>query len=114
MPSTPSKGSRSRWGMARFELETNYDKVKSIVASTPNYTVAHDQLVASETITITYAAFVRTWKKLQSERVEDPAVSAGNTAEDFSPQDENKARKPLPELNKFTVPTGSDGVRDQW
>ncbi|PVB60387.1 hypothetical protein DCO57_17335 [Labrenzia sp. 011] len=27
---------------------------------------------------------------------------------------QGKTRKPLPEISKFTVPTGSDAVREQW
>lgn len=121
MPSTPSKGPRSRWGMARFELETNYAEIQPVVKSAPNYTVAYEQLLKDKIITITYAAFVRTWKKIQAERGEQPrnAKAPAQKPTEAAPEQpaakpQQKTRKPLPEINKFTMPTGSDGVRDQW
>lgn len=108
MPSTPSKGSRSRWGMARHELETNYDKIQPIVADTPNYTAAYEALVTQKLITVTYSAFVRVWKRITNER----AKPAEAKADEVSPAP--KGRKPLPPVTGFKMPTGSDEVDKAW
>ncbi|MCV0423989.1 MAG: hypothetical protein K5905_00815 [Roseibium sp.] len=114
MPSTPSKGARSRWGTTRFELQTNYDRIQSVVNDSPNFTVAYDKLVKLNLLTVTYAAFVRTWKKVKAEM--DKKATDNQPVDQTRPKQEPKTRKPLPkvstgDINKFTLRTGDEGSK---
>jgi len=100
-----------------MELVTNYAQIKTIIDSSPSLRSAFVRLQAEGLITVKYDAFAKSWKKVQAQRVEEPverSTAEKQVCSQVSSPKQPKTRKPLPELNKFTVPTGSDGVRDQW
>ncbi|CTQ63360.1 hypothetical protein LA5095_06188 [Roseibium album] len=100
-----------------MELVTNYAQIKTVVEQSPSLRSAFSRLKAEGLITVKYDAFAKSWKKVQANKAKKASTNTvvekpvGNQeTSDTQP----KGRKPLPEINKFTVPTGSDGVRDQW
>ncbi|MHA7777208.1 hypothetical protein [Roseibium sp. M-1] len=100
-----------------MELVTNYAQIKTIVDSSPSLRSAFNRLQAEGLVTVKYDAFAKSWKKMQAKKADKAAQSPAAKQQvcDQTPSaTPPKVRKPLPEINKFTVPTGSDGVRDQW
>ncbi|WP_157140098.1 hypothetical protein [Roseibium aggregatum] len=76
------------------------------------------RLKAEGVVTIGYSTFCNVYREAFPE--EYAAMRSARKQEETAapaqvkPQPQTKARKPLPEISKFTVPTGSDAVRDQW
>ncbi|UES42238.1 hypothetical protein [Roseibium aggregatum] len=59
-------------------------------------------------------AFPQEYAAMRSARKQDETAAPAQAQPQPQLQPQPKARKPLPEISKFTVPTGSDAVRDQW
>ena len=100
-----------------MELVTNYAQIKTIVDSSPSLKSAFARLQEEGLITVKYDAFAKSWKKVLAKQTEEVATNPSTenpVCNQLPAAKQDKVRKPLPEIRKFTVPTGSDGVRDQW
>ncbi len=112
------KPRRAPKGQSRLEFRSRKEKIAEMARECPNLQAMWSRLKDEGIITIGYSTFCHVYREVFPE--EYAALKAGRKPckkpEPESPatKPQKRTRKPLPEISKFTMPTGSDGVRDQW
>ncbi|MEP4030868.1 hypothetical protein [Roseibium polysiphoniae] len=115
MSSTSSGVERARWGQAPLELATNYAQIKEIIDNSPSLRAAFAELKSKGLVTVKYDAFVRSWKKIRSEKEQAASeTESAAIAQETIAQAKVSGRKSLHEIRPFSVPTGDEGVKGQW
>lgn len=112
------KPRRAPRGQSRLEFRSKKETIAATAKECPNLLQLWKRLKGEGVVTIGYSTFCNVYREafpqeyaaMRSARKQDETAAPAQA----QPQPQAKARKPLPEISKFTVPTGSDAVRDQW
>ncbi|WP_103225587.1 hypothetical protein [Roseibium marinum] len=112
------KSRRAPRGQSRLEFRSKKETIAVTAKECPNLLQLWKRLKGEGVVTIGYSTFCNVYREafpqeyaaMRSARKQDETAAPAQA----KPQPQAKARKPLPEISKFTVPTGSDAVRDQW
>jgi hypothetical protein len=112
------KPRRAPKGQSRLEFRSQKEKIAEVAKECPNLQEMWSRLKEEGVVTIGYSTFCYVYREVFPD--EYAAMRAGrkhgekSTPEPPAAKPQKPARKPLPAITGFKMPTGSDEVDKAW